>query len=135
VRAVLICQTSQSLQADYAQVLVSLLFELVLIQRAIANSSPVDTIPISSLNPQTTFVPTATDVWVNGLWFSSLFLSITTALVVVLVKQWLHHYVALPSGTARERCFVRRYRYLGFQKWQVEVIVEVLPVLMIVTIL
>ncbi|KAK0239611.1 hypothetical protein EDD85DRAFT_456394 [Armillaria nabsnona] len=125
-----VVQTSQSLQADYVQVSASLLFELVLVQRAIANGSPVNTIPISSLNPQTTFVPAATDVWVNGLWFTSLFLSLTTALVAVLVKQWLHHYVVLPSGTPRERCCVRQYRYLGFQKWRVEVIVGVLPVLM-----
>ncbi|PBK93088.1 hypothetical protein ARMGADRAFT_870956, partial [Armillaria gallica] len=125
-----VVQTSQSLQADYVQVSASLLFELILVQRAIANGSPVESIPVSSLNPQTAFVPSATDVWVNGLWFTSLFLSLTTALVAVLVKQWLHHYVVLPSGTPRERCFVRQYRYLGFQKWRVEVIVGVLPVLM-----
>ncbi|PBK78673.1 hypothetical protein ARMSODRAFT_925129 [Armillaria solidipes] len=125
-----VVQTSQNLQADYAQVSASLLFELLLVQRAIVNGSPVQTIPVSSLNPQTAFVPAATDVWVNGLWFTSLFLSLTTALVAVLVKQWLHHYVVLPSGTPRERCFVRQYRYLGFQKWRVEVIVGVLPVLM-----
>ncbi|KAK0441012.1 hypothetical protein EV421DRAFT_2057800, partial [Armillaria borealis] len=125
-----VVQTSQSLQADYAQASASLLFELVLVQRAIANGSPVDTIPVSSLNPQTAFVPTATDVWVNELWFTSLFLSLTTTLVAVLVKQWLHHYVVLPSGTPRDRCFVRQYRYLGFQKRRVEVIVGVLPVLM-----
>ncbi len=110
------------------QVSASLLFELLLVQRAIANGSHVET--VSSLNPQTAFVPAATDVWVNGLWFVNLFLSLTTALVAVLVKQWLHHYVVLPSGTPRDRCFVRQYRYLGFQKWRVEVIVGVLPVLM-----
>ncbi|KAK0239628.1 hypothetical protein EDD85DRAFT_456855 [Armillaria nabsnona] len=125
-----VVQTSLNLQADYAQVSASLLFELVLVQRAIANGSPVNTVPVSSLNPQTAFVPAATDVWVNGLWFTSLFLSLTTALVAVLVKQWLHHYVVLPSGTPRDRCFVRQYRFLGFQKWRVEVIVGVLPVLM-----
>ncbi|KAK0496907.1 hypothetical protein EDD18DRAFT_1073718, partial [Armillaria luteobubalina] len=125
-----VVQTSQSLQADYAQVSASLLFELVLVQRAIASGSPVDTIPVSSLSLQTAFVPTATDVWVNELWFSSLFLGLTTALVAVLVKQWLHHYVVLPSGTPRDRCFVRQCRYLGFQKWRVEAIVGVLPVLM-----
>ncbi len=103
---------------------------MVLVQRAIANGSPVNAIPVSSLNPQTAFAPAATDVWVNGLWFTSLFLSLTTALVAVLVKQWLHHYVVLPSGTPRERCFIRQYRFLGFQKWRVEVIVGVLPVLM-----
>ncbi|KAK0239607.1 hypothetical protein EDD85DRAFT_787870 [Armillaria nabsnona] len=112
-----VVQTSQSLQADYAQVSASLLFELVLVQRAIANGSPVNTLQMSQ-------------VWVNGLWFTSLFLSLTTALVAVLVKQWLHHYVALPSGTPRDWCFVRQYRFLGFQKWRVEVIVGVLPVLM-----
>ncbi|KAK0482539.1 hypothetical protein IW261DRAFT_1606383 [Armillaria novae-zelandiae] len=41
----------------------SLLFELLLVRREIANGSPVETIPISSLNPQTAFVPAATDVW------------------------------------------------------------------------
>ncbi|SJL00930.1 uncharacterized protein ARMOST_04245 [Armillaria ostoyae] len=125
-----VVQTSQSLQADYTQVSASLLFELLLVQRAIANGSPIEMIPVSSLNPQTAFIPAATDVWVNGLWFTSLFLSLTTALVAVLVKQWLHHYVVLPSGTPRDRCFVRQYRYLGFQKWRVEVIVGMLPVLM-----
>ncbi|PBK86903.1 hypothetical protein ARMGADRAFT_870595, partial [Armillaria gallica] len=125
-----VVQTSQNLQANYTQVSTSLLFELVLVQRAIANGPPVNTIPVSSLNPETVFVPTATDVWVNGLWFTSLFLSLTTALVAVLVKQWLHHYIVLPSGTPRDRCFVRQYRYLGLQKWRVEVIVGMLPVLM-----
>lgn len=71
-----------------------------------------------------------TDVWVNALWFTSLFLSLTTALVGVLVKQWFHYYVALPSGTVRERCFVRQYRYTGIQKWKVPIIIGLLPVLM-----
>ncbi|KAK0496878.1 hypothetical protein EDD18DRAFT_1352722 [Armillaria luteobubalina] len=84
-------RTSQNLQTDYAQVSASLLFDLLLDQRAIANGSPVETTPISSLNPLTAFVPAATDVWMIGLWFTSLFLGLTTAFVAVLVKQWLHH--------------------------------------------
>ncbi|KAK0196109.1 hypothetical protein F5146DRAFT_903599, partial [Armillaria mellea] len=125
-----VSQTYQNLQADYAQVSASLLFEMVLIQRAIANGSSLDNIPASSLNPYTQFTPTTPDVWVNGLWFTSLSLSLATALVAVLVKQWLHHYLALPSGTPRERSHVRQYRYGGFQKWHVLVIVGLLPVLM-----
>ncbi|KAK0469031.1 uncharacterized protein EV420DRAFT_1257915, partial [Desarmillaria tabescens] len=125
-----VVQTSQSLQPDYAAMSASLLYESVLIQRAIVNGSPVDTITPSSLNPTITFVPATTDVWVNGLWFTSLFLSITTALVAVLVKQWLHHYVALPSGTPRDRSFTRQFRYAGFQKWHVQVIIGLLPVFM-----
>ncbi len=108
----------------------SLLYESVLVQRAIANGSSVNPISPSPLNPTITFVPATTDVWVNGLWFTSLFLGLTTALVVVLVKQWLHHYVALPSGTPRDRSFTRQFRYAGFQKWRVQVIIGLLPVFM-----
>ncbi|KAK0226638.1 hypothetical protein IW262DRAFT_1294812 [Armillaria fumosa] len=125
-----VSQTYQNLQADYTQVSASLLFEMVLIQRAIANGSSLDNVPVSSLNPYTKFTPATTDVWANGLWFTSLSISLATALVAVLVKQWLHHYIALPSGTPRERSHVRQYRYGGFQKWHVLVIIGLLPVLM-----
>ncbi|KAK0474799.1 hypothetical protein IW261DRAFT_1369119, partial [Armillaria novae-zelandiae] len=119
-----------SLQPNYAAMSASLLYESVLVQRAIANGSSVDSIAPSPLNPTIAFVPATTDVWVNGLWFTSLFLSLTTALVAVLVKQWLHHYVDLPSGTPRERSFTRQFRYAGFEKWHVQVIIGLLPVLM-----
>ncbi|KAK0442840.1 hypothetical protein EV421DRAFT_1657646, partial [Armillaria borealis] len=125
-----VAQTYQNLQADYAAMSASLLYESVLVQRAIANGSSVNAIAPSPLNPTIAFVPATTDVWVNGLWFTSLFLSLTTALVAVLVKQWLHHYVALPSGTPRDRSFIRQFRYAGFEKWHVQVIIGLLPVLM-----
>ncbi|KAK0185917.1 hypothetical protein F5146DRAFT_1068496 [Armillaria mellea] len=82
-----VAQTYQNLQADYTAISASLLFELVLVQRAIANGSSVNSIAPSPLNPVIAFVPATTDVWVNGLWSVSLFLSLTTALVAVLVKQ------------------------------------------------
>ncbi|KAK0442870.1 hypothetical protein EV421DRAFT_1806555, partial [Armillaria borealis] len=44
-------QTSQSLQPDYATMLASLLYESVLVQCAIANGSPVNTIAPSPFNP------------------------------------------------------------------------------------
>ncbi|KAK0474764.1 hypothetical protein IW261DRAFT_523944 [Armillaria novae-zelandiae] len=125
-----VSQTYQSLQVNYAAMSASLLYESVLVQRAIANGSSVDSIATSPLNPTIAFVPATTDVWVNGLWFTSLFLSLTTALVAVLVKQWLHHYVALPSGTPRDRSLTRQFRFAGFQKWHVPVIIGLLPVLM-----
>ncbi|KAK0492116.1 hypothetical protein EDD18DRAFT_1080102, partial [Armillaria luteobubalina] len=125
-----VVQTSQSLQPNYTAMSASLLYESVLVQRAIANGSSVDSIAPSPLNPTIAFVPATTDIWVNGLWFVSLFLSLTTALVAVLVKQWLHHYVALPSGTPRDRSFTHQFRYAGFQKWRVQVIIGLLPVFM-----
>ncbi|KAK0215719.1 hypothetical protein IW262DRAFT_1277337, partial [Armillaria fumosa] len=82
-----VAPTYQTLQVDYAAMSASLLYESVLVQRAIANGSSVNSIAPSPLNPTITFVPATTDVWVNGLWFTSLFLSLTTAPVTVLVKQ------------------------------------------------
>ncbi|KAK0492182.1 hypothetical protein EDD18DRAFT_1080090, partial [Armillaria luteobubalina] len=98
-----VAQTYQNLQVDYAAMSASLLHELVLVQCAIANGFSVNSITPSPLNPILTFVPATTDVWVNGLWFTSLFLSLTTALLVVLMKQWLHHYIALPSRTPHDQ--------------------------------
>ncbi|KAK0493043.1 hypothetical protein EDD18DRAFT_428880 [Armillaria luteobubalina] len=128
-----VSQTLQNLQADYAQVSASLLFKMVLIQHAIVNGSSADNIPVSSLNPYTKFIPTTMDIWVNGLWFTSLSLSLATALAAMLVKQWLHHYLTLPSGAPQERSHVRQYHYRGFQKWHVLVIIGLLPGLMHLT--
>ncbi|SJL00627.1 uncharacterized protein ARMOST_03940 [Armillaria ostoyae] len=123
-------QTSQSLQADYAEMSANLLFEMINIQRAVASGTSLDSVAASPLNPNTTFIASTTSVQVNGLWFTSLALSLTTALVSVLVKQWLHHYMALPSGTPREQSLLRQFRFAGLQKWRVLVIIGLLPVLM-----
>lgn len=69
-------------------------------------------------------------MWVTALWYASLVASLSTALVAVLVKQWLHQYMNLPSGTAKHRSHVRQFRYSGFQAWKVLLIVGLLPVLM-----
>ncbi|KAK0458587.1 uncharacterized protein EV420DRAFT_1270344 [Desarmillaria tabescens] len=86
-----VAQIYQNFQADYTAISASLLFELVLIQRPIANGSSVNVISSSPLNLNTIFVPAITDVWVNGLWLGSLFLSLTTVLVALLVQRWLEH--------------------------------------------
>ncbi|SJK98234.1 uncharacterized protein ARMOST_01495 [Armillaria ostoyae] len=125
-----VTQASQGLSADYTQMSASFLFELVAIQRALASGATVDTVNSSPYDPSSVFVPSIGSIWVNGLWFTSLVLSLTTALIAVLVKQWLHYYVALPSGTPREHSHVRQFRYMGFQQWHVLVIVGLLPVLM-----
>ncbi|KAK0483863.1 hypothetical protein IW261DRAFT_985256 [Armillaria novae-zelandiae] len=125
-----VAQTSHSLQADYTEMSANLLFEMINIQRAIASGASLDAVAPSPLNPNIAFIASTTSVWVNGLWFTSLALSLTTALVSVLVKQWLHHYMALPSGTPREHSLLRQFRFTGLQKWRVLIIIGLLPVLM-----
>ncbi|KAK0225559.1 hypothetical protein IW262DRAFT_1491163 [Armillaria fumosa] len=121
-----VAQTSQSLQVDYGQVTASLLIELISVQRFAANGSLVNDVPPSDL----AFRPSTYDSWVNGLWFTSLSLSLATALFAVLTKQWIHQYMSVPSGTPRDKCRVRQFRYMGLQQWRVAFIIGLLPVLM-----
>ncbi|SJL04852.1 uncharacterized protein ARMOST_08223 [Armillaria ostoyae] len=101
-----VVQTSQSLQPNYAAMSASLLYESVLIQRAIANGSSVNTITPSPFNPNTVFVPTTTDIW------------------------WLYHYIKQSSGTPRDHAFLRQFQYSGFRKWKVQTITGLLPVIL-----
>ncbi|KAK0449634.1 uncharacterized protein EV420DRAFT_780242 [Desarmillaria tabescens] len=119
-------QATQSLQIDYSAVTASLLIELINVQRAAANGSVVNNVPSTDLASR----PSASGSWVNGLWFTSLALSLGTALFAVLTKQWIHQYLLVPSGTPRDKCRVRHFRYMGLRQWRVDFIIGLLPVLM-----
>ncbi len=125
-----VIQTSQNLQVDYGQVTATLLFELIDVQRAAANGTLVDNVPRSDLTPFSDFHPTISDSLINGLWFTSLSFSLATALFAVLTKQWIHQYIAIPSGTPRDRCRVRQFRYMGLEQWGVGFIIGLLPLLL-----
>ncbi|KAK0237151.1 hypothetical protein EDD85DRAFT_599515 [Armillaria nabsnona] len=125
-----VVQTSQSLQVDYGQVTATLLFELIDVQRAAANGTLVNNIPRSDLTPFSNFHPTVSDSLVNGLWFTSLSFSLATALFTVLTKQWIHQYIAMPSGTPQDRCRVRQFRFMGLEQWGVGFIIGLLPLLL-----
>ncbi|KAK0217212.1 hypothetical protein IW262DRAFT_1275882, partial [Armillaria fumosa] len=118
-------QTSQSMQPDYNQASTFLLLEVL--KATVSNGSQIS-IPSS---PTDFFSPSRSDEWLNSMWFVSLTLSLITALVAVLVKQWLHQYVAVVSdSSARDRARIRHMRFAGLQTWQVPVIIELLPVLL-----
>ncbi|KAF9001803.1 hypothetical protein BDZ89DRAFT_968198, partial [Hymenopellis radicata] len=123
-------QASQNLQTDFIEVSAVLLHDLVALQLAIAHGLPLGNSTSPSLDPVTAFEPDAIHVWINGLWAVSLSASLAVALAAVLVKQWLHHYISLPSGTSGVRSHIRQYRYMGLQKWCVHVIIGLLPITM-----
>ena len=72
---------------DYAQITASLVYELVLLQRAI-NSGSSGEIPKSPLSLESKTHQTS-DLWVNALWLISLVFSLLAALMSVLAKQWI----------------------------------------------
>ncbi|KAA1466027.1 hypothetical protein DENSPDRAFT_7912 [Dentipellis sp. KUC8613] len=130
-----VVQTSQDLQPDYAMVSASLLTELVGLQRAASQGISLDSVPISLVNSTSPFRAAANVRWVNGLWFTSLAFSLGTALVSVLVKQWLQNYVAAVLGSASTRVHIRQFRFYGLEKWHFRDIVGMLPVFMHIALL
>ncbi|KAI0359357.1 hypothetical protein OH77DRAFT_1021012 [Trametes cingulata] len=88
--------------------------------------------------------PGAATVAINTLWFSSLVLSLSSASVGIMVKQWLNEFKSgLPSdktasekGESRkgretlESARLRQYRLNNLEKWRVHLIVLAIPVLL-----
>ncbi|KAF8903815.1 hypothetical protein CPB85DRAFT_1226199, partial [Mucidula mucida] len=126
-----VTQTFQTLQIDNSEVTSYLVFELVHLQRASMDGLNSSSVAHSPLTPNMTFRPTSTATWVNGLWFTSLALSLTTALIAVLTKQWIHEYrTSIQLGTYRERSRIRQFRFTNLSEWHVPVIIGLLPVVM-----
>ncbi|KAF8887048.1 hypothetical protein CPB85DRAFT_296153 [Mucidula mucida] len=121
-----VAQTSQALQPDRATESTLLLREIAALQRAQMNGTSAESVPSTSAD----FTPAAIDVWVNGLWFTSLTLSLASALFAVLIKQWIRYYMSHTSGTIRKRSLIHQFRLRGFQKWHVQTLINILPVLM-----
>lgn len=119
------------LEADFLEISAHLLHDIVLIQLAASNiTSSHPNITLPSADPNAGFVPDSIDVWVNGLWVVSPTLSLVVALFAVLVKQWLHHYMTLPSGTPGINSHIRQYRYMDLERGRVSVIIGLLPIVM-----
>ena len=89
---------------------------------------------------QPAFTSTSTDVatptissstvTLNSLWFASLILSLSDALVAIMVKQWLSEYRSGLSGTSQDIARLRQYRLNNLAKWHVAAIVGALPVVL-----
>jgi hypothetical protein len=61
----------------------------------------------------------------------SLGLTLMTALITGLIKQWLNFYLSDATGESpRQRALIHYYRYKGISLWGVSPIIELLPVLM-----
>ncbi|KAF8189234.1 hypothetical protein K438DRAFT_1593668, partial [Mycena galopus ATCC 62051] len=78
----------------------------------------------------TTSSPSGNDLWVNGLWFTSLTIALCVALFAVLAKQWLRQYTSIITGSAREQALIRQFRFDGLITWRVQGIVGILPILL-----
>ncbi|KAH8823664.1 hypothetical protein DL96DRAFT_234401 [Flagelloscypha sp. PMI_526] len=112
-----VVQTSQALPTDQAVVTNHLLVDIATLLRANGNTTVLTAIPPSNFGPDSSTFKT-TDIWINGLFFASLSLSLATALLSVLAKQWLQAYTTVISGSAKEIALIRHLRFRGLEKWK-----------------
>ncbi|KAI0071061.1 hypothetical protein K474DRAFT_691866 [Panus rudis PR-1116 ss-1] len=70
--------------------------------------------------------PDTTSVRINSLWFASLLLSLITAALAILVKQWLRQFVVSDLQDAKAYC----YRHWGLDRYQVYGIADTLPMML-----
>ncbi|KAI0298944.1 hypothetical protein BC826DRAFT_90024 [Russula brevipes] len=89
-------------------------------------------IPSSLSDPSQPFTPPAAAVLVNGLWFLSLIISLTCALLATLLQQWARRYliVAHPRHRPRKRARIRAFYAQGVENLHVSWTVEALPTLL-----
>ncbi|KZT59313.1 hypothetical protein CALCODRAFT_450405, partial [Calocera cornea HHB12733] len=66
-------------------------------------------------------------VAVNCLWFTSLFVSLSTAVLAMLIKEWLTAYNEGITMIPLERVQQRQMRYDGMKRWSLPAIVGFLP--------
>jgi hypothetical protein len=110
-------------------------FYLALIHQQFSKqlNEPQDPIPTSlSNNPAQSFTAPTSAVWVNGLWFLSLVISLTCALMATLLQQWARRYleVAYPQYSPRRRARIHAFYSKGVEDLHVPWTVEALPTLL-----
>ncbi|KAG8742683.1 hypothetical protein FRC10_001039 [Ceratobasidium sp. 414] len=111
------------LQADPASTSVAL---LLLIAQNQAGASP-DTPSTIQIPP---FTPATSALWINGLWFVALALSLAAALIVMLSKEWLTAYTASRPRPAHPHALLRQARLDGLDNWWALHIIALLPTLL-----
>ncbi|KAJ7749823.1 hypothetical protein DFH07DRAFT_1034788, partial [Mycena maculata] len=131
-----IIESYQALQPDPTDAVVGLLTrisgqmsDLVHLSNASISASP----QVLDAQPHAvSFKPTTSSLLCNTLWFTSLFLSLTCALLATLVEQWAWGFTQKIDGTTAPvvRAKIFAYVYSGLRKFDMHTVVELIPVLL-----
>jgi hypothetical protein len=104
-------------------------FYLANIYQAIADPNRPNISLPSSPPP---FSPPNYAVWVNSLWFLSLVISLTCALLATLLQQWARRYLRFtqPRYSPHKRARIRAFFFEGVEKFLLPWVVEALPTML-----
>ncbi|KAJ7659624.1 hypothetical protein DFH06DRAFT_401101 [Mycena polygramma] len=98
-------------------------------QLAAANGSAFPVAP-PAFTPA--FIPPSTSLICNALWFISLGLSLTCALVATLLEQWARDFIhrADMRSAPLIRARIYSYLYYGMRRFNMHVVVDIIPLLL-----
>lgn len=98
---------------------------LVLLSKQMAGNDPGDAFRVGQ-----DFVPPASAVRINTLWFLSITVSLSAGLIGIVCKQWIHEYQWDPALPSDEALALRQFRYLAWERWGVPKIIASPPILL-----
>ncbi|KAJ7124540.1 hypothetical protein C8R44DRAFT_735007 [Mycena epipterygia] len=92
------------------------------------NTSATGIVPATPLE----FTPTTSALVCNGLWFTSLGLSLASAVIATLVEQWARDYLnkADMRPAPIERARICSYLYSGLKRFRMHAVVDLIPLLL-----
>ncbi|KAH8983787.1 hypothetical protein EDB86DRAFT_2811198, partial [Lactarius hatsudake] len=95
------------------------------------------TITPASLSDQSSFALSGWVVFVNSVWFLSLVLSLTCALIATLLQQWARRYLQMirRNHPPHDRAHIREYFSRGARRFRIFALVEALPFLLLISVL
>ncbi|KAN0130556.1 hypothetical protein V8E53_011642, partial [Lactarius tabidus] len=110
---------------------------LTQISQQLSNANTNSTIHAAIPYTQTPFSPSTSVVFVNSVWFLSLVLSLTCALMATLLQQWARRYLQIMkrNHAPHVRAHVREYFSRGARKFRIFGLVELLPSLLLLSVL
>ncbi|KAH8991230.1 hypothetical protein EDB92DRAFT_1763441, partial [Lactarius akahatsu] len=120
-----------SLQQDPNVITHSLLAQ---ISQQLYNST---TSPAASPPTQSPTSPSAPVIFINSVWFLSLVLSLTCALIATLLQQWTRKYrqIIQRNHAPHVRAHIREYFSRGARRFRIIGLVETLPFLLLLSVL
>lgn len=131
--AAFLVESYKQLQPSSSDTVVLLLSQ---ISQQLAALSSGSSISVPSGLPGQDFQPSTSAVRVNILWFISLVLSLTCALLATLMQQWVRRYVQNSQRwySPYKRARIRTFFAEGIERFRLPVAVEVLPALLHVSV-
>ncbi|KAG8710806.1 hypothetical protein FRC08_016688 [Ceratobasidium sp. 394] len=121
-------ESKNLLQQDPADVSAALLLSIAQSQHRMEQGLPP---PADTNRPDfPKFSASMSTRWINGIWFASLGLSLSAALIAMLGKEWLTAYLSSRPRPAHSHALLRQSRLEGLERWWALHIIALLPSLL-----